>query len=77
VSRGEGSLFLGGFHITQGIQTVNFPSITNHCIIEDQEDRIVVAIRIPKSEIAGNMHFLAGLADIVPTVDSTRAAEIG
>ena len=53
-----------------------FPSITRNCIIEEQDDHIVVAIRIPKAEIANNIHFLAALADVVPTVGSPCAAEI-
>jgi hypothetical protein len=55
---------------------MRLPSITHNCIIEDQEDHIVVAIRISKAEIANNIHFLAALADIVPTVGKAAAAEI-
>jgi hypothetical protein len=56
---------------------MQFPSITQHCVIEEQEDHIVVAIRIPKSEIANNLHLLAGLANVVPRVSSESIADLG
>jgi hypothetical protein len=59
-----------------GVIEMRLPSITRHCIIEDQDDHIVVAIRIPKAEIANNIHLLAALADIVPTLGKAAAAEI-
>ena len=43
-----------------------FPSFTKHCVVEHQDDHVVIAIRIPKSEIADNIHLLAALADLVP-----------
>ena len=56
---------------------MNFSSITQNCVIEEQDDHIVIAIRIPKSEIAANIHLLAGLANVVPRVSSESIAEIG
>ena len=50
-----------------------FPSFKNHCIVEHQEDHVVIAIRIPKSEIAENIHLLAALADMVPKENSEPA----
>ena len=39
------------------------PSINvDSCIIEEQEEHLVIALRIPKSLIASNMSFLAALA---------------
>lgn len=45
---------------------MDFPSITNHCVIEDQDDHLVIAIRIPKAEIVANIHLLAALATVKP-----------
>ena len=54
-----------------------FPSITQHCVIEEQDDHVVIALRVPKSEIADNIHFLAGLANVVPRVENHRTVHPG
>ena len=66
--RGFGRITEQGHHMI-------FPSITNHCIIEEHDDHMVLAIRIPKAEIAKNIHLLAALADVVPTV-AVRSAPV-
>ena len=53
------------------------PSINvDGCIIEDQEDHLVVAIRIPKATISSNLALFAALAGrcgmAIPRVWSTR-----
>jgi hypothetical protein len=45
---------------------VGMPSFeTDGCIIEDQADHLVLAIRVPKSTIAANVHLFAALANHV------------
>lgn len=56
---------------------MNFPSLTQHCVIEEQEDHLVIAIRIPKAEIAANIHLLAGLVCSVPRIAGESTAELG
>jgi hypothetical protein len=76
LGQAEEFAFSEGFDTSPKENNMLFPSITRNCIIEEQDDHIVVAIRIPKAEIANNIHFLAALADVVPTVGSPCAAEI-
>jgi hypothetical protein len=54
-----------------------FPTITNHCVIDEQDDHIVIAIRIPKTEIAANALLLAGLAKVAPQWSSEPVADLG
>jgi hypothetical protein len=54
------------------------PSINvDGCIIEEQDDHLVLAIRMPKATIASNIALLAAMADYcgvaIPRVWSTRA----
>jgi hypothetical protein len=40
------------------------PSFQNDaCIIEEQDDHLVLAVRVPKALIASNLHLLAALAE--------------
>jgi hypothetical protein len=53
------------------------PSINvDGCIIEEQDDHLVIAIRVPKAKIASNRALLGALADCcgvaIPKVWSTR-----
>jgi hypothetical protein len=36
---------------------------TDGCIIQEQDDHLVLAIRIPKATIGANLHLFAALAD--------------
>ncbi len=36
-------------------------------IIEEDETHAVIAVRVPKVWISRNLHFMAALADLVPT----------
>jgi len=50
------------------------PSIgVDSCIIEEQEDHLVLAIRVPKATIAANLAFLGALAECCGGVWSTRS----
>jgi hypothetical protein len=50
------------------------PSINvDSCIIEDQEDHLGLAIRVPKATIVSNMALLGALAECCGGVWSTRA----
>jgi hypothetical protein len=50
------------------------PSINvDSCIIEEQDDHLVLAIRIPKATIVANLPVLAALAERCGAVWSTRA----
>jgi hypothetical protein len=49
---------------------MNFiPSLVTNCIIEEQEDHLVIAVRVPRSVIKKNVSLLAALADIVGQPD--------
>jgi hypothetical protein len=50
------------------------PSINvDACIIEEQDDHLVVAIRVPKATIVSNLAFLGAMAECCGAVWSTRA----
>jgi hypothetical protein len=58
--------------------TGNFiPSITGNCIIEEQDDHMVVALRIPKALVVSNLAVFAALANCcgvaIPRVWSARS----
>jgi hypothetical protein len=52
---------MGGDVMSSG---VFFPSFKDSCVIEEQDDHLVLAVRIPKVTINSNMALLAVLSDL-------------